>query len=115
MKPTRGDQSGVAFGNAPLLYWIGWPFSSRNVSLSAFGLSYAVLPQFATSTRMPAVTVRFVRGRHSSWPYALVYHTSSGCSGSDSPGMFMYRTWKRRSVTGEVVAAWFAIAAFAAV
>ena len=41
-------------------------------------LSYAVLPHFATSMRMPAVTVRFVRGRHSSCAYALVYHASSG-------------------------------------
>src|SRR3989442_6965658 len=26
LNPTRGDQSGEAFGSAPVLYWIGFPF-----------------------------------------------------------------------------------------
>ncbi len=64
LKPTRGDQSGDAFGSAPVLYWIGLPFWSRNVRASTAGLSNAVLPNLAMSTRKPPVIVTFDLGRH---------------------------------------------------
>ena len=71
--------------------------------VSATGLSYAVLSKFGASTRTPAVKVRLEVGLHSSCAYTPEYNTSSGCTGSACPGMFAYRTWKRRSVTGETV------------
>src|SRR6266851_3980684 len=66
LNPTRGDQRGDAFGSAPVLYVTALPFLSRKVKLSTATLSYAVLPNFGTSARTPAVTVTFDRGRHSS-------------------------------------------------
>ena len=62
-----GKRTGVVSGSAPLLYLTAEPSCSRKVSASAAGLSNAVLPNFGTSTRRPAVTVRFAFGRHSSW------------------------------------------------
>ena len=64
LKPTRGDQSGVALGSAPVLYLIGLPPASRNVRASTAGLSNAVLPNLAMSTRKPPVIVRFDLGLH---------------------------------------------------
>ena len=53
LKPTRGDQSSLASGSLPVLYWTGLPSASRNVSWSAAALSNPVSANDDTSTRRP--------------------------------------------------------------
>src|SRR5512145_938774 len=93
----------LASGSLPVSYWTAAPVSSRNVSWSALAFVYAVSSKNGTSARKPAVMLTLGATCHTSCAYRPVYQTARGWRGFSIPGILFQRTWKRFSVTDEVV------------